>query len=439
MGCCLNSKLEPNNQLTFTNKVYDYRSGTQSNTQSERGNKMQNKNNKMNISNLTRTNDNAKSDRPFTLGLETEGGLNPKSSSRMNSNYYLTLNPENNENVEQMNNENDASIKKTNKSISITNNITNIFVRSNDKNLESFKSSQFDIPRLKELKLPNVQIPDYIINSRNKLVLKVLETKFLDPNLKIVINAGGLEGSERMAKDGVVLFGNKSKISDITAKSKISETFLIPNDFNFPDEELLGEKHFQIKFDLDNDKYWIKDLFGSGLFIKLTFPAVLKNNSIFSFVSCQILVTLSLGLNTSKDDYIKLKILYGINKGEEYFFQANENPCIYFGRSISKQRFYVTIPDENISRIQCMIYYKDGNWLLIDGDGVVNSTNGTWFLADDFFEIEEGLIFRAGKNSFVCSFDEPRNAQNENNNVVDSAINNDITNNFVNEADLSDI
>lgn len=60
-------------------------------------------------------------------------------------------------------------------------------------------------------------------------------------------------------------------------------------------------------------------------------------------------------------------------------------------------------------------------------------------LADDFFEIEEGLIFRAGKNSFVCSFDEPRNAQNENNNVVDSAINNDITNNFVNEADLSDI
>lgn len=74
-----------------------------------------------------------------------------------------------------------------------------------------------------------------------------------------------------MAKDGVVLFGNKSKISDITAKSKISETFLIPNDFNFPDEELLGEKHFQIKFDLDNDKYWIKDLFGSGLFIKLTF------------------------------------------------------------------------------------------------------------------------------------------------------------------------
>ena len=91
MGCCLNSKLESNNQLTFTNKVYDYRSGTQSNTQSERGTKIQNKNNKLNNSNLTRTNDNARSDRPFTLGLETEGGLNPKSSSRMNSNYYLTL------------------------------------------------------------------------------------------------------------------------------------------------------------------------------------------------------------------------------------------------------------------------------------------------------------------------------------------------------------
>jgi hypothetical protein len=44
------------------------------------------------------------------------------------------------------------------------------------------------------------------------------------------------------------------------------------NDFNFPEEEGngIGKRHFEIKYDMSKDLYKIKNLFGSGLFIKLS-------------------------------------------------------------------------------------------------------------------------------------------------------------------------
>ena len=43
----------------------------------------------------------------------------------------------------------------------------------------------------------------------------------------------------------------------------------LKNDFNFPEEESnIGKRHFEIKYDLENDEYKIKNLSGSGLYIK---------------------------------------------------------------------------------------------------------------------------------------------------------------------------
>lgn len=42
------------------------------------------------------------------------------------------------------------------------------------------------------------------------------------------------------------------------------------NDFNFPEEDVIGKRHFEIKYDMQRDNYKIKNLFGSGLFVKIT-------------------------------------------------------------------------------------------------------------------------------------------------------------------------
>ena len=58
--------------------------------------------------------------------------------------------------------------------------------------------------------LPNKTIPDIIINSAKKLKLIILHSKFLDEGKEYIINAGGLIGSPRKAKDGITYFGDKS-------------------------------------------------------------------------------------------------------------------------------------------------------------------------------------------------------------------------------------
>ncbi len=44
------------------------------------------------------------------------------------------------------------------------------------------------------------------------------------------------------------------------------------NDFNFPEEEIVSDNHFKIKYDLAKNCYKIKNIQGPGTFIK-----VLKN------------------------------------------------------------------------------------------------------------------------------------------------------------------
>ena len=57
-----------------------------------------------------------------------------------------------------------------------------------------------------------------------------------------------------------------------------------------------------------------------------------------------------------------------------------------------------TFDDEDVSRKQCMIIFEDNNWYIVDGNGIQNSSNGTWFYPEKYFNISEGLIFRIGTN-----------------------------------------
>lgn len=270
-----------------------------------------------------------------------------------------------------------------------------------------------EIPQMKQITLPNKDVSIEAIKANKKLILTVIESKFLDPGTKLVINAGGLEGSERMSRDGVVLFGNKS-----TSKKSLT------NDFNFPDEEQLGNKHFEIRFNLEKRKYFIKDLYGSGLFIKINYPIPLKNNSIFSFINSHFLVKIPVDLKANEysketaivnnSSLIIIKALYGENKDQEFRFDSTSSSIIKFGRgqkdlleepeSFEGTTRFISFNDSNISRNQCTISYdyEDGVWYLVDSDGELESMNGTWILADENCEIDDSTVFRAGTTTFKC-------------------------------------
>jgi len=55
-----------------------------------------------------------------------------------------------------------------------------------------------------------VEVSNDIIKTKKRLYLRIFESKFITEGTILTINPGGLEGSERMAKDGVVLFGTKN-------------------------------------------------------------------------------------------------------------------------------------------------------------------------------------------------------------------------------------
>jgi hypothetical protein len=65
-----------------------------------------------------------------------------------------------------------------------------------------------EIPKTKEVKIPSIEIPIEIIKTKKRLSLTIIESKYLTEGTVLYINPGGLEGSERMCRDGVVIFGS---------------------------------------------------------------------------------------------------------------------------------------------------------------------------------------------------------------------------------------
>ena len=119
------------------------------------------------------------------------------------------------------------------------------------------------IPQTTDIKIPAMKIPLDIIQTKKQLQLTIIESKYLPEGRTLMINPGGLVGSERNAQDGVTIFG----VSNVESV----------NDFNFPEEESnIGKKHFEIKYDLAMDDYKIKNLSGSGLYIKISKKNIIK-------------------------------------------------------------------------------------------------------------------------------------------------------------------
>ena len=102
-------------------------------------------------------------------------------------------------------------IKSQNKDINNTNsingNLSGILDFQQTNNETGKKDPDNQIP-INPPKIPNDKIPDNLINSRKKLKLIIIQSKYLSEGREFLINAGGLVGSPRNAKDGITIFGD---------------------------------------------------------------------------------------------------------------------------------------------------------------------------------------------------------------------------------------
>ena len=278
--------------------------------------------------------------------------------------------------------------------------------KTSNKYLQSPQTSPNQSPLLqhKPLSSPSSTLCLYIVNSN-----KEQKGTFL------LLTPCGAENGLRGVQDGTTYFGFEEKPGDHGIDYVIK-----PKEDNY-DSRFVG-KHFQIKFNTNDMKYYLKDLgHGFGTFIKVISWTKIMNNMlinigenyiVFTFGESEELVTSEnygeSGNSKETADMINVKVFSGNVKHYVMSFSPHKSP-VTMGRN---QECDILIDDSMLSRIHCTIEYKhtEGGWFISDGQlmernaGIKKSTNGTWVYAFDNTAIEEGMVFKANHNLFTCSF-----------------------------------
>ncbi|CAG9313681.1 unnamed protein product [Blepharisma stoltei] len=225
------------------------------------------------------------------------------------------------------------------------------------------------------------------------LQLKVLNSENLTKGSILTFKPTGLVGSLRNAYDGFTFFGCKKKL-----KSQIVNDFVIPLKDREMEDNNRG-RNFVIFYKIDKDSYWIRDLAkGFGVFVKLDYALILKNNMLINIGESFIVINL-LKQNTEHSVRLILKV-YGGNVAGEIKSYREIDSIIRIGRHMSCN---LKIDDPLLSKIQCTIYYNPiSGWTLGDGDIDTqrSSTNGTWLYLNEDFEIYNGMVFKSHQTLF---------------------------------------
>lgn len=215
-----------------------------------------------------------------------------------------------------------------------------------------------------------------------KLILEVIESSSFSAGKIIAITALGIEGSTRGKNDGKVYLGTGSQ-----------EAGKAINDLVLPQEEGLGRRHFMFRYNPSMLSYFIKDLGdGSGTFVRVKAPLILKQGYIVSFGDSHLIVQLDEDTTTK----ITLRFVEGPKASQTFTFTETDSP-IRIGRMADCS---IMFDDTSLSRYQTMMTFVEGSWRLEDGDGTKSSTNGTWLYVDDYFKVHDGMVFKAGQSLF---------------------------------------
>lgn len=86
-----------------------------------------------------------------------------------------------------------------------------------------------------------------------------------------------------------------------------------------------------------------------------------------------------------------------------------------FGRT---EQCTVRVHSDKLSRVQAKylpyarsggrLTYRNGTWVLLDGDGLKHSTNGTWMFVERAFKLHDLTLFKAGNVLFKALLPAPK-------------------------------
>ena len=314
--------------------------------------------------------------------------------------YYTTCakTSEKNENT------NNKTINAKNSKNEINSDVKNIINENKIKNLSNSLSKK----KTNEKTNPNIQIEKNTKNNnlneskkekeKTCLDLEVINSWNLPIGLQLHIDEYGLKNSLRNQGDGYTYFGFQTEES-FNANPYI-DYLLGPKDQEY-DEQFIG-KHFQIRFDNDTKKFYVKDLGnGFGTFIKLINEEKIKDNLLINIGETYIVFS----FNDNNENELILKLFTGEEQRNSYIFNCENQKTVIIGRDSSSCD--VIIDDKMLSRVHCCINYKENDkekgWYIKDGNlEGKKSTNDTWFyLAEDTL-IYDQMIIKTNHNLFKC-------------------------------------
>lgn len=277
-------------------------------------------------------------------------------------------------------------------------NENDIMLLDSDDSIEEIISEETKI-KLNEIK-----------NKAPKLELIIVESLFLDENLKIKINATGLENNSlRNKKDGCTYFGLLSSC-DENINKKI--------DFNTGNNEIINTKNdihyglqFRIKFDLEENSYFIKDYsFGNGYgtFMKVFNEIKIKDNTLINIGNNYIVFTFGVDeLSPEENDTIdenqkilSVKVFRGELVNYSYVFNQAQINKILIGKD---EKCNIVLNDDLLEDIHCVIEFKNKKgWYISDGYENKKTENGTWICLSEETKIFEGMLIQSNQNIYKC-------------------------------------
>ena len=280
--------------------------------------------------------------------------------------------------------------------------------------------------------------------NNNELSLTVISSTLKYDQNTYLITPSGLKNSKSNANDGIVLFGYEKK-SAIKKKSENLNTdnniysndslrnnintnsnlinneldmtnIFSLNDFVFPVEEkednnsLYEFPNFAIFYNINDKNYYIKD-FNTGVGALMKIKRIpMDLNTLINIGSNYLVLYINENVITFKI-FNNSTILEGKSNEDnigqnyvtkEYKVKENEDSIITIGRS---QKCDIIIEDMMLSKIQAYIEYnsKAKKFYLNDGDGVKESTNGTWVFILNATKITNNFMFKAEHTLFLAT------------------------------------
>lgn len=228
----------------------------------------------------------------------------------------------------------------------------------------------------------------------------------LNSTIVSIITLEVIESTTFVAGDTIELSSNgitqsRSPVTEALAShcTVVDTETSVRMEFRLPEEEI-GEQCFAIIFHKQACRFSLTDLGrGTGTFVKITEPLLLKPRYIISFGDSHMAVNVKPRDDQADPISPTLRVMFvdGPKLDQTFSFE----PSVAIVRIGRVAECDIRFAETNLSRIQLVIKYDEHRgWMLTDGDGNKPSTNGTWLFIEEPIKVKSGLIFKAGTTLF---------------------------------------